>query len=326
VTTEKRAAEFTLPLRELAAFTLVGVNAVWLFLALVDLLAGPTVIGSDVFSTDIPFDRRAVFLFDSFAGLVPILLPLVAVLITTHITPVAAHSRVVTLIALIEYGVSGLFGVICLFAAFAGLVSETDGTAVRAGIETFLRGLAMLALLGVAGLVVLRVFIGMFTAPRPVPVAYAPAGYPPYGQPGYPGYGPPQPYPGYGPGVYGSSTAPPPPYAQPAPFAPPPPVPFTQPPPPGFGQPPGYVPPPTSAYGEPASPSYGQPMPSAFGQTVSPPSGQAGPSFESGTEPAPAPSEPAAEPPTPAAAEDNVSTQVIRPGADEPPTESHRPG
>lgn len=224
-TEEKRASEFTKPVRDLLAFVLLGANAVLLFFAVVDLL--------------IPYDfdprgftGRADAQFGSFAGFVPVVFPLVAVLITTHIAPASARSRLITLAALIEYAVSALFGVVCMFAAFVGTVESGTFSSVRAGFENFLRQLVQLAVLAAVGYLLARVWKGMYAVPRPVTPQgygqpYAPAGY---GQPGAPaGYGQPltpgayptpghgvstqaygQPYPGYGYPVPSPSGFPPP--------------------------------------------------------------------------------------------------------------------
>ena len=226
-TEEKRASEFTKPLRDLLAFVLLGANAVLLFFAVVDLL--------------IPYDfdphgftGRADVQFGSFTGLVPVVFPLVAVMITTHVTPASARARLITLGALIEYAVSALFGVLCMFAAFVGTVESGTFSSVRAGFENFLRQLVQLAVLAAAGYVVARVWKGMYTAPRPV----APQGY---GQPG--AYG--QPYAATGYGQPGAPTG----YGQPLA--------------PGAYPAPGHAVP-TQAYGQPY-PGYGHPAPSPSG-------------------------------------------------------------
>ncbi|MFS8477706.1 MAG: hypothetical protein FWJ93_01800 [Micromonosporaceae bacterium] len=196
---EKQASEFTKPTRELVALVLLGANAVMLFFSVVDLL--------------MPYDfdpggftGRASIGFSNFVGLVPVGLPVLAVLISTHIAPATARARLVTAVALIEYAVSALFGVICLFAAFVGTVESGTFSAVRAGFENFLRHLAQLCMLAAVGYLVFRLWQGMYATPKP-------AAAQPYGQPGVPtGYGQPGAPTGYGqpgaPAGYGQPGAP----------------------------------------------------------------------------------------------------------------------
>jgi hypothetical protein len=145
-------------------------------------------------------------------------LPLLAVLIATHVTPMVARAKLITLAALALYAVAAFFGVIFgLLLGFAADLSDeglnltvTEGS-WRGALEAALGRLAILALLAAAGFVVFRVWQGMFYVPRPKPVPVQPGVY---GQPGYPypqQYGQPypqqptygQPYPQQQPGVYG---------------------------------------------------------------------------------------------------------------------------
>ena len=108
-----------------------------------------------------------------FVEVVPVALPLVAVLLATHVRPVLAQGRLVTLGALIEYGVSALFGLVTMLAGFIGRVSSASdlggGDGVRVGFEDLLARLAWLGVLGVAGFVVLRVYLGAYVTPKPRP-------------------------------------------------------------------------------------------------------------------------------------------------------------
>lgn len=220
-TGEKTPGQFTMPHRQPAALVMLGANALFLLFAFIDLV----LVFSDFANG---FTARANDLFFSFVGFVTIALPLLAVLLATHVGPLVRQARLITLFALGEYAVSLVFGTICLLAGFAHQVSGGDQfTAigpVRRALEDFLTRLAWLALLIVAAFVVFRVFQGMFVVPKPPP---APAFY---GHPGYP------PQPGYGQPVYAHPG-----YAQP-----------------GYG--PGYAQP---GYGQPGYPQPGYPAPGA---------------------------------------------------------------
>jgi hypothetical protein len=176
-TPSKDPASITAPLREWGALLLVVATAALLFLTLIELL---------VINTAVPFGDRASAYFLQFVGPEVVVFPVLAVILATHVKPVVPKAKVITLLALIDYGFAALMGLITLFAGFVQAVS---GSATDAFV-TLLVGLVWLALLGFAGFVVLRVYMGAYTAPKPAP---GPGGYP--GYPGYSGY-PPQP--GYG--------------------------------------------------------------------------------------------------------------------------------
>src|SRR5207249_1042473 len=111
-------------------FVLLAGTAVLLLLA-VDRLLG------DISNFTVGFTNRANAAFDGFVGVLPLSLPIIAVLISTHIKPLASHSKLVTLFALIEYVVSGLFGLICLGAGLAATLSPAavSGRSIRAAVE-----------------------------------------------------------------------------------------------------------------------------------------------------------------------------------------------
>jgi hypothetical protein len=228
---EKDAVQFTAPYRELAALILVGAASVLLFLAFVDLFVQFSGWASE-------FGNRADRDFDGFVGLLTIVLPLGAVLLATHVKPVVKQAKLITLVALIDYGVAALFGIITLFASFIHGVQGQFGQSgsFRDSFIVLLARLVMLGLLAFAAFLVWRVWQGVYAVPRPAPQSYG------YGQPGV--YGQPG---GYGqPGVYGQPGQP----GQPG---------YGQPGQPGvYGQPgqPGY-----GAYGQPGygQPGYGQP-------------------------------------------------------------------
>jgi hypothetical protein len=226
----KDAVAITAPFREVAALILAGAVAVIMFVSFLDFLFGLD-----------NFGLQAQGEFGSFVNLETILLPLGAVLLATHVKPVVRRAQLITLVSLIEYGVAALFGVICLFAAFIHEMSGSGpfntGGSVRVGFFNLLDNLVMLGLLAFAGYLVLRVWLGVFSTPRPVappqPYGYAPG----YGTPGYP-----QQPAGYGqyPQQYGQPGYPVPP--------PPPPPPPAAPPAPGYG-----------TYPPPAAPQHGTP-------------------------------------------------------------------
>jgi hypothetical protein len=297
---EKDPSRFTLPLRQPAAFALLVVNGVALLFAVIDLLA--------IFQ-----DWSANFLssvdssFGTFVGLVSVGFPLLAVLLATHLKPALPQARLITVGTLIEYGVSALFGVVCLLAGFLHGLTSTGTinglSSPRRALESFLIRGAWLALLAVAALAVYQLFQGLYGGVKPAPTGYPQQpGYPQpgypyaYGQPGYPQ----QPYP---------QAPPPPPYGQPqpgwaaAPSGTHPTYPPGQPP---YGgptaafqppyPPPGYQAPPPADVSSPFA-SYANP-PAPPGQTSAPPSPSPGP-----TSAPPAgearPAEPAARPTSP---------------------------
>src|SRR5262245_32303152 len=94
-------------------------------------------------------------------------LPVLAVLITSRVAPVVRRARTFALIALVEYGVTAILGLVSTIAWVLTMNSYSkitqEGTHPFAlsvpeiGIDVLVR-LAWVALVGVAGLVVLRVF------------------------------------------------------------------------------------------------------------------------------------------------------------------------
>jgi hypothetical protein len=287
-TTEKRASEFTYPLREIAALVLLGATALLLLVGVIQLL--------------IPGDLRPGFLdrasssFDSFLGLDRIAFPFIAVLLATHLRPVVGRARLITLVALVEYAVSAFFGILFgLLIAFA----NTAGDSARVAFEQLLAHVAYAGVFAVAAYAVFRIWQGLYHVPKPSnpPGVYGqPAGYgqPGYGQPGTygqpgAGYGQP-PYGQPGQPTYGAGQAPPAGYGE-----------QTQAYPQGYGQP---------GYGQPGYPSnYGQQgYPSGYGQ----------PSYPSQPQSSP-PSAPPAGPPS-APPDEDQRTQVLRneQGRDQP--------
>jgi hypothetical protein len=279
---QKDAVPFTAPFREIGALVLVGAAAVFLFLTFLDLVLPPYD----------GFEAHAGAEFGSFVGLVTILFPLGAVLLATHVKPALPRARLITLLAVIEYGIAALFGLITLFSGFLDQLSNTGSGALRVAFINLLSNLVWLGLLGFAGFLVLRVWQGVYTVPRPVAPQY-PQGYgyqqQQYGQPGYPqSYGyqqqaqqPQQ----YGQPGYPAQTG----YQAPAGYP-------TQ---AGYPAAPGSIPPSSAP---PASAPPGSPYPSYAAPSSAPP---AGPSWSTPGGPTPGPYPPtgavSSTPPTPPA-------------------------
>ncbi|MER7330144.1 MULTISPECIES: hypothetical protein [unclassified Micromonospora] len=219
------ASQLTKPLRELAAFVLLGANAVFLFVGLIRLLT-PTEY--------VPFAGRAGSAFSAFVGMEAAALPVLAVLLATHVRPTTPKAKLITQVALGEYAFSALLG------ALTFLVWTVDLLAAGEVLEAFtglLVRVAWLALLGLGAFVVFKIWRTLYfvPSPKPQPGVYGQpqpgwpqqGGYPAPGQPGQPIPGQPgQPIPGQPgqpiPGQQGAWQAPGPygaPYGQqPAPF------------------------------------------------------------------------------------------------------------
>ena len=243
-----QASQLTKPLRELAAFVLLGANAVLLFAGLIRLVT-PT-----DYST---FGGRAGSAFFAFVGVEAVFLPLLAVLLATHVKPPVPKAKLITQAALGEYAVSALFGGLTFL--FWTVNRLADGEVLDAFLGLLSR-VAWLALFAVAAYVVFKVWRTLYYVPKPKPQPGV------YGQPqpgwpqqqgGYPAPGqqvPGQPGAWQAPGPYGA------PYGQQAaPFA-------------GGPQPsPSFSPAPQSAppFGQPQGvPPFGQPPSADPTQTI----------------------------------------------------------
>lgn len=188
------ASTLTKPLREIAALVLLGATAVFLFVALIDLI-----IPVDFDNND--FSDRSANSFGRFVNLTIVGLPLLAVLLANHVRPAVGRAKLITLVALLEYAVAAFFGVI--FGLLVGVVEIISDDSARAGLEAFLTRVAWLALLGMAAYALVVVGRGLYWVPKP-PAQPAGYGYPQgyqqgYGQQQQPyGYGQQQPPYGYG--------------------------------------------------------------------------------------------------------------------------------
>ncbi|GAB2598528.1 hypothetical protein Aab01nite_74560 [Paractinoplanes abujensis] len=231
----KPAGQFLRPLRDLAAYALVGAPALLLFVAVIRLIP----------DGENQFGYRTQDSFYGFVNTATVFMPLAAVLLAVLVQPRHPKASLITLIAVVEYAVMALFGV--LFGLLIGLINHASNNGARIAFEELLVRAAWLSLLGVAGYATFRLWQGLFQVAKPKqqPGVY---GQPAYGQPGtypgQPGYGPPpQPQqPGFAPGSY---------------------------PPPGAPPQPGYP----QGYPQPQQPSqYGQPQgqPPAWNQPATP--------------------------------------------------------
>ncbi|MEU8085910.1 hypothetical protein AB0B57_20160 [Micromonospora sp. NPDC049101] len=251
-----QARQLTKPLRELAALALLGANAVFLFVGLLRLIA-PN--GS--------FTERAGDAFDRFVGLEAVVLPLLAVLLATHISPVVPKAKLITQVALGEYAASAVIGTLTLLISTVGRLADARVLDALLGV---LDQIAWMVIFAVAAWVVYTVWRARYYVPRPKPqpgvYGQPQAGWPQQ-QGGWPSPGQPggQPQGGWpAPGQYAQPSPPfqAPPSAPPHPqSAPPFQAPQSAPPFPQSAPPhPQSAPPfPRSAPPSPAAPPFGQP-------------------------------------------------------------------
>lgn len=153
--------------RALAAWALLGYTAIFLFLTFFEwLLPG----GS--------FSARSADA--DFRALVVMAMPVLAVLLAVYVTPQLTGTKLIALIALVEYAVSLFFGFVTLLiglgSVFAGVNSPSD--AFRA-MTYLVLGAASLGLIAIAAYVCLRAFlsvggrfnIGTPATPTPTPTS-----------------------------------------------------------------------------------------------------------------------------------------------------------
>jgi hypothetical protein len=179
-TDQSTAAEHIKPIRWLIGFVLLGAAGLELFrLFWVWLLSPPETSG--------PLDQRSLEAASQFTELPLLALPLLAVLITTMIAPVVPQAKQITLIALVEYGVM-ILGALVTTVVGLGVLLEYSAWIL---INLLLDRLVMLTLLGLAGFVVLRIYLGAYL--KTAPATRFGGGYPAQPYPGYPQQGYPQP-------------------------------------------------------------------------------------------------------------------------------------
>ncbi|MGK5681001.1 hypothetical protein [Actinoplanes sp. URMC 104] len=170
------------PLRDLAAYALVGAPALLLLVAIIRLIPD----GAN------QFGYRTQDSFYGFVNTATIAMPLAAVLLALLVHPRHPRAQLITLVALVEYAVMAFFGV--LFGLLIGLINHASNNGARVAFEELLVRAAWLAVFGVAAYAVFRLWQGLFQVarPKPQPGVY---GQPAYNQPGtypgQPGYGPP---------------------------------------------------------------------------------------------------------------------------------------
>jgi hypothetical protein len=276
--------QYLRPLRDIAAYALVGATAVMLFVAVIRLI--PSGVGQD-------FGTRAQDSFYSYVNLPTIFFPLTAVLLSLAVRPPHPKAKLITVIAVVEYGVAAAFAIV--FGILIGLINIA-GFSVRTAFEELLVRVAWLAVFAVAAFATYQIWRHLFYTPKPKPQPGV-YGHPQYGvpgtYPGQPGYGQPgQPAPPGHPGQPGA-------LGQPGPAGYP-----GQPPQPGQ---PGHP-------GQPGPAGYGQP---AYGQ---PPMGNPG-------HPGPAgqPAYPGQQPPAPGGPgqpawnQEGFGSQPVYPGGSQPP-------
>ncbi|MGW5557347.1 hypothetical protein ACWER9_09010 [Micromonospora sp. NPDC003944] len=159
-----QARQLTKPLRELAALALLGANAVFLFVGLLRLI---TPNGSST--------GRAGDAFGTFIGVEAVGLPLLAVLLATHISPVLPKAKLITQAALIEYAVSAIFGTLTTLIWTVGRLAEAEVLDALLGVLT---RFAWMVIFAIAAWVVYTIWRAHYYVPRPKPQPGM------YGQPG----------------------------------------------------------------------------------------------------------------------------------------------
>ncbi|MEU5965133.1 hypothetical protein ABZ777_28330 [Micromonospora parva] len=152
-----QARQLTKPLRELAALALLGANAVFLFVGLLRLVA-PNDYSS--------FTDRAGSAFYAFVGVEAVALPVLAVLLATHISPVLAKAKLITQAALIEYAVSALFGTLTMLIWTVGRLAEAEVLDALLGVLT---RFAWMVIFAIAAWVVYTIWRAHYYVPRPKP-------------------------------------------------------------------------------------------------------------------------------------------------------------
>jgi hypothetical protein len=140
-------------MRETVALALLAGNAVFLFLGFTGL----------VFVLDgwaVGFGGRSVEQFPVFVGPFSVGLPMLAVLLATHVTPALRRYRLILMTAAIEYAVSAVFGLATFLGAFAD-----DLPAARATLEGLLYRGVWLGFLALGALVLARLYVGLIPGP-----------------------------------------------------------------------------------------------------------------------------------------------------------------
>lgn len=179
-TDQSTAAEHIRPIRWLIGFVLLGAAGLELLRLFWVWLLSPS-------ETSGPFDQRSLEAASQFTELPLVALPLLAVLITTMVAPVVPQAKQITLIALLEYGLMALGALATTVVGLSVLLEHSAWILI----SLLLDRLVMLTLLGLAGFVVLRIYLGAYL--KSAPAAGFGGGYPAQPYPGYPQQGYPQP-------------------------------------------------------------------------------------------------------------------------------------
>ncbi|MET8528903.1 hypothetical protein [Micromonospora sp. NPDC005172] len=152
-----QARQLTKPLRELGAFALLGANAVFLFVGLLRLI-------SPADYTD--FTGRAGSSFSMFIGVEAVVLPLLAVLLATHVAPVLPKAKLITQVALGEYAFSALLGTLTMLIWTVGRLANAEILDALLGILT---RFAWMVIFAVAAWVVFTIWRAFYYVPKPKP-------------------------------------------------------------------------------------------------------------------------------------------------------------
>jgi hypothetical protein len=179
----KSLREVVAPVREIAAFALLGAVLLALLTALTNLL--PTEAQRPEF---FPYLYYLGSNPPGFLTLVNIIAPVVAVLLVTAVGEPTPRAKLITLGAAALLAVVIFFGLI--FEVLLGFIGVTQEVSFLDGLKVVaVPMLVLFALAGVALLVVFRIWQGMFYVPKPAAApqaAWSGYGYQaPYGQQGY---------------------------------------------------------------------------------------------------------------------------------------------
>ncbi|WP_433051919.1 hypothetical protein [Dactylosporangium sp. CS-033363] len=156
----KKARGLLEPYRELTAFGLLGAVALILLAGLVRVLTG-------LFNS---FLATATASFGNVIGFEVILLPIVAVVLVLLLDPVTPRAKMVVIGALVEYAIAAVLGLVLLLAGLIGDF-QSEGP-IGWALGGFLEHLAGLGLIGLGLFLTARIFLGAYSAPKPVAAPY----------------------------------------------------------------------------------------------------------------------------------------------------------
>ena len=168
------ARPLTEPMRELGVFALLAGNGVFLALGISGLF-----FVIDRWASDFGLRCAAVYL--DFTGPLALGLPVLAMLLATHVAPILRRARAVMITVFAQLCVSVMFGAVTYLGAFA-----YDLNSVRATIEHLLYRSVWLGFLVLVCILFARIWRGLYPGPKPRPAAFPAYAQPTYGRP-YPG-------------------------------------------------------------------------------------------------------------------------------------------